>query len=419
MKKFGALFLTVALLLALGACAASGSAVNVTASKVKSDSTLNGSAYSDCLQAVTEVTVIPKVSATITGVNFKVGESVKKGDVLMTLDKSTIQNQYNQAKAAYNIAQANYDSTRNGTAVSTKLKLQQAVDAAQLGVESATVAYNTAKNSYDKIEYLVSLGEASTFDLQQAQSALDNAQCALDNANTSLKAAQDTLTLNNSTLIPESITVAGKQVESAKAALDTAQSSLNDTWVTSPITGVLSALNATAGEMATPQTTNATVIDPSSMDLVIHVTGSDVLSLKNGMSVPVTLNDIPKEYTGTITTVSPSADTETGLFAVKINLDNSTGELRAGMLATAKFGSADSAAPAIYVPQQSVVNENGVFFVYKVSGSSVVKTSVTLGAAKNLYVEIKSGLTAEDTVVVDGVDKVSDGSTINIIKSIT
>ncbi|MDF2838697.1 MAG: family efflux transporter, subunit [Evtepia sp.] len=418
MRRLEAFLLILVMLLVLTSCTANNGAVNVTASKVKSDNTLDGSSYSACLQAVTEVTVVPKVTATITGVKFKVGDHVNQGDVLITLDRSDIQNQFNQAKATYDIAKTNYENTQKGTAASTRLKLQQAVDTAQIGEESATIAFNTAQSSYDKVNFQVAIGEASSYDLQQAESALKNAQCALDTANTNLKSAQDTLKLNDSTLIPESITVAAKQVDSAKASLATAQSSLDNTKIGAPISGVLSVLNATTGEIATAQSTNVTLIDTSSVNLVISVTGSDVLQLQNGISVPVTLNDVAKGYTGTIISVSPSADAKTGLFEVKINIDNSTGELRAGMLATAQFNSETAATPALYVPQQSVLQENGEFYVYKVIGNGVEKTSVELGANKNLYIEIKSGLSADDTVVVDGVDKLNETSKVNVIKSI-
>jgi len=417
MKKFGTLFLIPAMLLILASCSSGGTAVNVTESKVKSDSLLSGSSYSACLQAVQEVTVVPKVTATITSVNFKVGDKVNAGDVLFTLDSSDVQNRYNQAKAAYDIAEITLNNTENGNAASALLKLQQAVDAAQLGLNSATIAYNTAKDNYDKVSYMESIGEASTFELQQAENTMNNAQCALDNAKEALESAQETLKINQNVLIPESIAAAEKQVESAKAALDTAQSALDDTQVAAPITGVVSVLNATAGEIASAQTSNVIIIDPSAMNLVISVTGGDVMNRHSGMPVRVTLDDVLKEYTGTITTISPSADSATGLFKVTIEIDNTAGDLRAGMLATAKFDD-DGETPALYVPQQSVLEESGSSYVYKVNGSTVEKIPVTLGVQKNLYVEVTGGLTADNVVVVDGADKVSENSSISVIKSI-
>lgn len=417
MRRLNALLLSFCMLLLLASCSANSGAVSVTASKAKTNSTLEGSSYRACLQAVTEVTVIPKVTATISDVKYKVGDQVAKGATLITLDSSDIQNQVNQAKAAYNIARINYDTTQNGTAASTRLKLQQAVDSAKISLETATIAVDTAQSNYDKVSFLVSIGEASSFDLQQADSALKNAQCTLDSAEASLKSAQDTLRLNDTTLIPESIAVAARQVESAKASLDTALSTLDNTNITAPIDGVIAKLSATAGELATAQATNITIIDPSSMNLVIFVTGSDVLDLQVGMKVPVTVSDAGKEYTGTIATISPAAEEETGLFEVKITIDNSAEELMAGMLATAQFDRGEESS-ALYIPLQSVLKEDGKTYVYKLVEHHVEKVAVTTGAPKNLYIEITSGLTADDTVVVDGVDKVTEGSNVNVIKSI-
>lgn len=417
MKRLFTGILTLSLLFCLVSCSAGNDAVNVTVSKVKTDSTLDGSSYKAYLQAETEVTLVPKVTATINDVRFALGDHVKQGDVLIVLDQTDIANQMNQAQASYGVAKINYENAKGGSAASTRLKLQQAVDSAKVGLDSATVAYNTAQSNYDKVGYLVSIGEESNFNLQQAENSLNTARCALDNAKNALKAAEDTYGLSDSSLIPESIAVAEKQLESAKALVSTAQSSLNNTKIKAPINGVITDIEASKGEIANAQSTKVTIIDPSSMNLVVSVTGSDVLALQPGREVPVVLTDLPTPYTGTILTISPSANPETGLFDVKIKLDNAAGSLRAGMLATAQFSSSTDSSKR-YVPQQSVIEENGAYFVYKVSDKTAEKVPVTIGASKNLYVEISSGLTDEDTVIVDGVDKVKEHSSVNIIKSV-
>ncbi len=55
----------------------------------------------------------PKLSATISAVNFQVGDAVKAGDVVFTLDAADVENRYSQAKAAYDIAEINYSNTKN------------------------------------------------------------------------------------------------------------------------------------------------------------------------------------------------------------------------------------------------------------------------------------------------------------------
>jgi multidrug efflux pump subunit AcrA (membrane-fusion protein) len=416
-KIITALVLAMIALFTLTSCKSSGSGVSVTAYKVKADSTLGSTSYSSRLKAAKDVTVVPLVSARVTAVNFEVGASVKKGDVIFTLDDSDYRNRYSQAKAAYDISVINYQNSKNGNAGSTLLKLQQAVDAASIGVESATVAFSSAKNNYERISYMVSIGEDTAFNQQQAKNTMDNAALSLNSAKVNLTAAQQNLDISKNSLIPESIAAAEKQVESARAALDTAQTALDYTKILSPITGVIASLNAEVGELASPNGTNVTIIDPSSLDLVISVTDRDVLKLKEGLDVGITLDGISKSYKGVIKTIAPSAKEATALFEVTVRTDNASSELRAGMMASAQL-SAQNTATALYVPKLSVVSEGSNSYVYLISGSSVKKVPVTLGAARDLYVELKNGVSADSTVVAEGADKLKDGDIVSILKSI-
>jgi multidrug efflux pump subunit AcrA (membrane-fusion protein) len=116
------------------------------------------------------------------------------------------------------------------------------------------------------------------------------------------------------------------------------------------------------------------------MELVVAVTGGNVVKLQNGIQASVTINDLGKEYTGTITNLSPAANAA-GLFEVKITLDNTSGELRAGMLATVRFGD-DGETLLLYIPRQAVVEQDGSFFVYKLNGNTAEKTPVTLAPTR-------------------------------------
>lgn len=415
-KKIAALLLSLAALITLASCKSSGG-VGVTAYKVSTTSSKASASYSSRLRAVKDITLVPMVSAKITSVNFEVGVKVKKGDVIVVLDDTDYKNRYNQAKAAYDIAVINYENAKNGNSASTLLKLQQAVDASAIAVDSATVAYNTAKNNYDRITYMVSIGEDTKFNEQQAKNTLDNASLQLNNAKVSLTAAQQNLDISKNSLIPEGINAAEKQVLSAKAALDTAQTSLDYTKIVSPIDGVISSLNAKAGELAAPAGTNVTIIDDSSLDLVIAVTDRDVIKLKEGLEAGVTLDGISKSYKGVIKTVAPAAKESTALFDVTVRLDNANSELRAGMMATAQLGASDSAT-ALYVPKLSVISDGGNSYVYLISGSSVKKTPVTLGAGRDLYIELKGGVPSGSLVVAEGADRLKDGDTVNVLKSV-
>jgi len=454
MKKWSALLLAACMILSLAACSSSDGQISVTTAKVKTGAVLSDSSYSGELKPSAEVTVVPKLSAVIETVNYDVGDTVNAGDVIVTLDSSDVQDQVKQAQAAYDTAQAAYESTAGGNTASTQLKLQQAVQSAQTEYDNALTSYNTVKAnsdsgadiaqaqlsvdnaqaSYDKIAYLVSIGEESDYSLQQAKLTLDTAQSALTNAKTSsqtnldtaqyhltsaqnaLTAAQQNLQVNVNSVLPESAASAQQQVESAKVSLDIATSALDDTQIVAPSSGIISAINATVGEMASPQTTSVTIIDQSTIDFVISVTESDVVQITQGMEVGVRLDGVGDSRTGTVKTVDPSADETTGLFDVTITMDNSDGSLKNGMTATAVFS--DDATRAIYIPKDAVIHDDSGDYVYKMSGQTVQKTQVTLGQEKNLYIQVTDGLTEDDSVVVDGLAKVTDGGTVKIVKNV-
>lgn len=455
MKKCISIFLSAVIIATfLSGCGSSGDKISVTSAKVKNEDTVSNS-YTANLEATDKVTVVPKLSVQIKTVNFKVGDSVKSGDVLFTMDSQDIENNVTQAKAAYESAVTAYNNTEGGTASQTKTKLQQAISAAQIDLSNAQKAYALAKSnsdsksdiaaaqsaydsaelSYEKEKYLVSVGEDSDFALQQAENSMNSAKAALQNAQTSsqnnliaaeyklqsaqteLASAKQNLSLTVNTLIPESIASAKAQVDTANAALDTATSALDNTKVTAPISGVISSINATVGEMASPQTTSVTIINQSSVDLVVSVTSAIETKLKSGMSVDVAADGIQQTLAGTISTISPSGNSSDALFDVKIVIPNSDGQLKDGMTATAKFNT-DTSSQSLYVPIKSVIKEeDGSAYVYKVSGNKAIKTAVTLGSEKNSYVAVTSGLTKDDSIVVEGADKVSDNSSLNIVTS--
>ena len=82
-------------------------AKNVKTVAVSITSIENYTEYGSTLKANSEVTVAPKISGKIATMNVEVGQQVKKGDVLFTLDTAELQAQYKQAQGALSSAQAN------------------------------------------------------------------------------------------------------------------------------------------------------------------------------------------------------------------------------------------------------------------------------------------------------------------------
>ena len=117
---------------------------NVSATPVSISSITTTTKYGSKLVTSSQTIVTTKIAGKVDNVNFDVGQVVKKGDILFTLDKSELTAQYNVAKAAL--------STANATLVKTSDSgYQQQLISANSTLNVAQNSYNDAKNSYSTV----------------------------------------------------------------------------------------------------------------------------------------------------------------------------------------------------------------------------------------------------------------------------
>jgi len=95
----------------------------------------------------------------------------------------------------------------------------------------------------------------------------------------------------------------------------------------------------------------------------------------------------------------------------RIKLDGSS-NLRVGMFAEARIDVGDHRA--LTVPAEAVLGEGGDYFVFKLDGTTVVRTRVTTGVRTNQRVEITDGLKANESVAVAGARFLADGDKVRI-----
>lgn len=146
------------------------------------------------------VNVTSKLSGLVESVKYDVGDFVKQGDVLFTLDKKDIQDQIKQLEASLKVSDTSVESAKTGlNQVSNGGQVASSRLSLQSGVENAGTAVENAKKS-----------------LENAQNAVDNAQKVVDNAEKAMENAQ------------KSVDNAEKSVNGASIQLDNAKISLDD-----------------------------------------------------------------------------------------------------------------------------------------------------------------------------------------------
>jgi multidrug efflux system membrane fusion protein len=216
------------------------------------------------------------------------------------------------------------------------------------------------------------------------------------------------------------------QSAAARADFDVAATALRDTTLRAPRSGVVLERKLDRGALASPGTVVFVIGAVDSLKAVFGVPDAVVRQLQPGMSLGATADAVvDRTFTGRVTTVAPAADRDTHLFSVEVTIPNRDGALRPGMIATIQLDGqnvdvAKSAAPA--VPLTAIVKDSareGAYAVFVVDGPSANLQArlrpVTPGPIAGDGIQIASGISAGEQVIVSGAARLRDGERITVI----
>ncbi len=345
-----------------------------------------------------EIVVAPKIAGRIAAVRADIGQAVRAGDVLFTLESRDFEAQARQAKAALDSAQANLTRTSDSSLSSQELQAEAAVKQAQ-------VQYDDAKDLADRTEKLYNDGTVSRQQRDAVQAKLTSASIALDTAKASLALLQQKGG-------PQSTGLASTQVDQAQAAVDLAQSQLDNTVVRSPITGTVSVRTVDPGELVAAGTPAFSVIDASGLTAEASVEESTVRTLRRGEVVSVGIGpEGTAALSGVVDTISPTADPRTQGYAVKVTITSPPPSVLPGMFARIRIP-VETRSDILVVPNTAIVTETGVDSVYVVESAVVRKRVVQTGLSDDAVTEITGGLSDGALVVTEGQSFLNDGDSV-------
>lgn len=359
--------------------------------------------YSSNLKPIESVAVAPKASGKVKSVNAVVGQQVQKGDVLFTIDSAEAEAQYKQSEAALQNANANLVRTKDSS-------LEQQILQAEITLKQAQVSYDDAKSNYDKTKTLSDQGVVTKQDLDTADTKLKNAQISLDSA-------KDNLALLKTKTGPQSVDVASSQLAQSQSSLDLAKIQLNNYTVTSPISGIVSEKNVNEGELASSSSVSYTIINSGTLVAEVNVSDKMMVKLHVGDNIQFKVDALgDKLFTGIINSISPTLNSKSQFYTVKINYDNSEGLLKSGMFAKIYLTS-ENKDNVVLVNNDSIIMQSGVPFIYVVdSNNTVKKKNVTTGLANDKVTEITANLNEGENVITEGQTFLSEGQKVSIKK---
>lgn len=342
------------------------SAVSVKAMKVVQQDTKVSHDYSGQVKSMDAVVIKPKVSGSIVEKYFKSGQPVTEGQALYKLDDRQYESEVLSARSNVDKALTNLNNSMIDLGRYQKLQASGAIAEQTLTTQEATVASN--RSSYDD----------------------------------------------------------------AEALLKKAQENLDDTVIRAPISGKLSVDDVAVGTYATAG--NTALVSVGSINPIyvqFSISENEYLNFRLGPAPEDGNGERPKPPTATLTlsngqkydesTTNYIADRElsesTGTLTIKAIFNNDDNVLLPGMFARVTL-EGQPLKDAILVPQRAVQQVLDKSFVIVVGADNKsVSKMVTLGDQVGSYYVVKSGLTKDDNVVVEGLTNLKEGQELKVTET--
>ena len=465
-KRIWILLVVVAMVAAGGVYFSTRSAAGQAASQATSNSQTAQVVQTTLFTSVDSTgSIIPEseldlsfgASGTVESVKVNVGDQVKQGDVLATLDAADLQLEVTQAEQAYLLQQLTYSSTVQADASDVAI--------AQASYDNAVAAYNVARIDYNNLAAKETVQCSS---LTSAKAALDQAQTAYDriandhqasqylNADwgpyqqvvKALENAQDAyaqavsncnvtkLNLNDSSLRSaqaslqsakanldsltsprtEKVIQAATALEQARLTLEQAKRSLADATLTAPFDGLITAVNITVGGKASSAAISIADTRKHHVDVLVDET--EIANVSIGQQAQITLDALTGiTLTGKVANIDPSGTVSNGVvnYSVRVDLDDSDATLKLDMTANASIiGEKHEnvlAVPTTAIrtmsnrPQGSSQNTQTVSnttssMVLVMTNGKTQPVPVTVGMTAGDLTEVSGDLQAGDVVVL-------------------
>ena len=329
---------------------------------------------SGSVESVNEVDVGAQASGKITKLYVKLGQEIKKGEMIADIDSTTQINTLNTKKAALVSYQA-------------QLKAKK-------------TANDVALSSYNRLSKLYTQKATSLDSVNAAKSTLDNA-----------KAEMEAIEAN---------------IKQAEIEVNTAETNVGYTKITAPMDGTVISVPVSEGQTVNANQTTPTIVtiaDLSKMKIKPEISEGDITKVKAGQEVSFTiLSDSQTVYHSVIDSVDPantttsdssstssstssssSSTTSAIYYYANVLIDNPERTLRIGMTTENNIKIAN-AKDVLLVSNMAIQKRDGKNFVNVLNGKNQPEQrEVETGVQNDFHTEIKSGLNEGEKVIVSQV----------------
>ena len=324
--------------------------------------------------------------------DLAVGNSVQAGEVLVRLDPFVYDAAVREAEAA--IADA-------------RLSLSEAQEAYALeerSIQAAQSALTSARTDLDRAQSLLSSGAAT-------QQTVDTRELTVSEREQALLERQSNLVTLNAQILRQRAAI-----EQARYALETAQRDLDNTEITAPFTGVVTARNLTEGAYVSANEVAVSLYDSSALEVSFNVSDRDYSVLaREGLSdrsIAVSRTTGGAEpVPGTIARTAPQVDASTGGVTLFGNLDESAVEmLRPGtFVSVAIEGIAHQ--NTLLVPETALYDDD---HLYVIKDGRMASVPVEILDREGANVIVSAQVPEDERIVTSRLSQAGDGVAVQV-----
>lgn len=333
------------------------------------------------------------IAARVTGniLSFRVreGDRVVAGQTLVELENRDGAIQIQKTQAGVRESQ---DALTEG---------ERNIRAAEASQSAAHANQNLARSTFARYQMLFSRRSISPQEFDEVRTKLEIANAESERADRMLQAAR----ARQSQILA--------RIDQAKADVASARTIAGYSRVTSPINGIVVSKQADVGTMAMPGVPLLTIENDAQYQLEVSVEESQLSRIHQHDPVIVRVEAISNsDFACTVEEIVPASDPKTRSYIVKVALPRPPeGQLRSGLYGKARFVSGQRQVLA--VPQTALTQRGQLVGVFVIDQSGVARLRlVKVGKAFGDHVEVLTGLSGGEQIVIDDLGSIQDGTRV-------
>lgn len=331
---------------------------------------------------VNSADVVAEYGGRIQSVNFEIGEYVRENQILAFFDQGSDQN---APKVTYDAAQKSLDLAKDNLE-KTEEMTEKSKDLAESAVKIAEIQLKQAKESDDE---------------RAEDLAEENLEIAEDQEEQANQSTQ--LQINSAKL----------QVQQAQGGLDQARIAYEKTLIKAPISGMIVSKKINQGAYLNPGQSVAQIVKEGKLQAKIYLSPDEISRVKKDDKVKITVGG--NEFTGEIFSFSSIASGDNGRFEVLIKTsENLSKEANKNAVVILELRSNEVSGSGFFAPLGAVnigQQKNTVFIVQQ---DKAVLRDVETAAIIGTKIEITSGLSEGDLLVVENGKNLQEGQEVKI-----